>query len=326
MHTDFLNQLEANYTRVFNYTGGHPDLRVVTLIAAQYTFANKVYSGVEQQAIIDRLDAGNSFLDLRAFGGSLTFTYKIAGQLLLSNQPIEERLMMLKEQERILAACGFRKSPYRIAGAFFIEDTAHAIRAKNLYDAMHKHHPILTRKSDLPFAVFLTIKDETSAVLRAQTMHDYFVKLRTEGFKVSDSLQTLTQLLTLFDVQYREDLAYYVIKLRDALVEQGIKLKKMHYPYISLLALTATDLKMVQKIVVLEEQLRQTKALKHVQELALIFAIQKLIRDYSEAQNVIQNAQIGHWSDLLEFSDLFMFLDLSMPESITGLFDIQFDF
>lgn len=55
-------------------------------------------------------------------------------------------------------------------------------------------------------------------------------------------LQTLTQILTFFDVHYNEELALYVAQLKTELENRGVHVKRVHYPYISMLALTATKL------------------------------------------------------------------------------------
>lgn len=321
MHTQFITALEANYERVFNYTGGHPDLRIVALIAAQYTFAGKIYSGVTQQKIIDEMREADGLASLRSFGNSTMLSYKMACYFDFNDRPFQEQVGELEKKEEILAQCGFKKSPYRTASALFIEDTAHGVRAKKLYDAMHKQHPILTRTSDFPLAVLLTLKNEGNIELRAQTMKQYFISLREKGFKMSDFLQALTQLLTLFDVNYREELVHYVVKLQTVLQEQGVKIKRMHYPYIGLLALTATDMEMIKAVTKLEQQLRETKALKQAKELALVFAIQKLVQDYVEAQDAVLTTQFAHWSDLFQFGDFFLYLDPNVPVSIGELFD-----
>lgn len=53
---------------------------------------------------------------------------------------------------------------------------------------MNKFHPILTRKSDFPFAILLTANNDDSISLRAETMNRYFHKLRELGFSLGDAL------------------------------------------------------------------------------------------------------------------------------------------
>ncbi len=324
MHTDFISKLEANYERVFQYTGGHPDSRIVTLVAAQYTFADKEYSGVKQQQVIDLLQADKTISSGYIFGGSPTILSKLACYLILKGEPIEEQLARLRKKERLLAGCGFKKSPYRLASALFVEDTAHGVRAKSLYDTMRKKQPILTRKSDFPFVVFLTAKEGAPVSTRVRTMYEYFMNLRRYGFKMGDSLQMLAQVLTLFDIQYHDNLVQYVVKMKEMLEQSHIKVKKMHYPYLGILALAATNRANMEDIIQLEAQLRQTKALKGAKHLALMLAIQKLVRQYVDTEDLVTTAQFTHWSDLFSFSDFFLSFDSVIPEGIEGFLELQY--
>lgn len=91
MPTQFIQMLEENYTQVFNYTGGHPDLRIVASLAAQYTYAGRIYSGVEHQAVMDKMISGKApFCVFRPCSRNIGLLYKVAASLLLQGN-IEER-------------------------------------------------------------------------------------------------------------------------------------------------------------------------------------------------------------------------------------------
>ena len=61
-----------------------------------------------------------------------------------------------------------------------------------------------------------------------------------------------------------------------------------------MLALTATKLQLIEEIVKLEKQLQHSKATKGVRELALVLAIQYLVRDYQDDMLLIQqHLQVG---------------------------------
>ena len=303
-----------------------PSLRMVTSLAAQYAYIDRTYSGLEHQAMMERMTSGESIFSIfHTYSGNSNLLYKIATHLLLRRN-VEECVIDLKKNDTILAECGFRPSPYRLVSAFFVKDTAHGVRAKKLYDEMNKFHPILTRKSDFPCAILLTANNDGSIVLRAETMNRYFHRLRELGFSLGDALQTLTQILTLFDVHYNEELAHYVALLKTELENRGVHVKRVHYPYIGMLALTATKLQLIEEIVKLEKQLQHSKATKGVRELALVLAIQYLVRDYQDAQHVVNSITFTSWLELFQFSDFFLYLSFDIANGLTDIFDIDLNF
>ncbi|MFF5996358.1 DUF4003 family protein [Lysinibacillus sp. KU-BSD001] len=325
MYTHFIQKLETNYDKVFNYTGGQPDLQIVISLAAQYTYAGRTYSGLEHQAIIDQLACNESINVFSTYGSDIRLQYKIAADLVLKGN-VKEHLAQLNKNDRLLAECGFSRSLYRMVSAFFVKDVAHGMRAKKLYDEMNKYHPMLTRKSDFPFAILLTANNTESASAHAQTMNHYFKSLRERGFKLSDALQSLTQILMFFDVHEHKELVDYVAQLKIEFEHRGVQVKKIHYPFIGLLALTATDLQLVEEIVKLEQQLRSSRVTNGVKELGLIIAIQKLVFDYAEVQQAIHTTQMTSWADLLQFSDGLLYFSFHFIDGLTDLLDINLNF
>ncbi|KGR86747.1 DUF4003 family protein [Lysinibacillus odysseyi] len=326
MPAQFIQMLEKNYTKVFNYTGGHPDLRTVVSLAAQYTYANRTYSGVEHQAVMDKMTSGKGpFHVFRPCSRNIGLLYKVAASLLLDGN-IEESALQVEKKDSLLDEHRFGQSSYRVISSFFLKDKKHAGRAKKLYDKMSKHHPILTRKSDFPLAVIVTAPEDSDIDLYAQTMHDYFDALHMLGFKAGDSLQTLTQILTLYDAHFQQEFAEYVAQLKIELEKKGIHIKRIHYPFLGILALSAADTQVIVKVVMLEEQLRNSKALKGVKELALIIAIQKFVREYGGLHQVIDTQRFTGWQGILELGDLFFYLPVGATEGLAGLLDIDVNF
>lgn len=325
LYTEFIRSLESNYIKVFNYTGGAPDLRVVVSLAAQYTFAEATYSGVRHQEIMDRIGQGESvFSVMRTFGGQTGMPLKLAAHILL-NGNVEEALLRLKKNDALLHECQFARSPYRVVSALFVEDTAHAVRALALHKEMNKHHPILTTESDFPFAILLTAGNTEDVTIRAKTMHAYYDRLKALGFKMGDSLQSLTQLMTLYNSHYEEEFAQYVVKLKEELEQRGVKVRRAHYPFIGILALTATNTQFIENIISLHKQLIALKMFKGVEEIALVVAIQKLVKDYAVAQNLIDVSMFGRWQELLDFSEFFMSFPSIISDGIGEMFSIGFN-
>ena len=111
LHTQFIQRLEKNYDHVYNYTGGQPDLRMVTSLAAQYTYVNRTYSGLEHQAMMDRITSGESMFSIfQKYRSNSNLVYKIAAHLLLKENA-EQHVIELKKKDSILAECGFSPSP-----------------------------------------------------------------------------------------------------------------------------------------------------------------------------------------------------------------------
>ena len=326
MHAQFIQMLERNYTNVFNYTGGQPSLRLVASLAAQYTFADRMYSGVEHQAVMDRIESKDPlFRVFRPCRKNIGLYYKVAAYLALQGS-MEECALKVEEKDALLGEHGFARSPYRVVSTFFLNDKVHAGRAKRLYDEMNKLHPILTRKSDIPLTVLVAASGDENIPLRARTMHDYFEALRKRGFKAGDSLQTLAQILTMYDIHFHMELAEYVIQLKIELENKGIHIKKLHYPFIGILALSAADVQVVGEVAFLEGLLRETTALRRVKELALIVAIQKLVRDYTEIQEAIDTTSAIHWEEIFEMGEFFLSFPSGIPDGLSDLLGVDLNF
>lgn len=323
LNAAFIRHLESNYIKVFNYTGGAPGLGVVVSLAAQYTYAEANYSGVGHQEVMDRIKHCDVRI-MRLFGGRTGLKLKLTSYLLL-NGNVEEALVRLKKNDALLHECKFARSPYRLVSALFVEDTAHAKRALALHKAMNKHHPILTTKSDLPFAILLTAGNTEDVNIRAKTMHTYYDRLKASGFKMGDSLQSLTQLVTLYSPNFEEEFAQYVVKLKEAIEQRGIKVKRVHYPFIGILALTATNTTLIETIISLHKRLLALEMFKGVEEYALVVAIQKLVKDYIAVKNLININSLGRWSDILDLSEFIMDFPSLISDGIGQLFNLDFN-
>ena len=234
--------------------------------------------------------------------------------------------MLVEEKDAFLHESRFARSPYRVISSFFLKDQAHASRAKKLYDKMSRQHPILTQKKDLPLAVLVTASDEHSIELCAQTMNAYFNALRMLGFKAGGSLQTLSQMLTLYDTFFQQEVSEYVTQLKIELENRGIHIKRLHYPFLGIITLAAADLQIVDEVAVLEEELRNTKALKGVKEFALVIAIQKLVREHADLQQAIDIQRLTAWQEILELGDFLFDLPAGATEGLADLLDIDLNF
>ena len=78
----------------------------------------------------------------------------------------------------------------------------------------------------------------------------------------------------------------------------------MHYPYIGLLALVATDTELVRDIVALYKELSAKKMFNGVKELAFTVAIQKQIQQLQEVKETITLMDFSKVTHALEHADL----------------------
>ncbi|TSI11002.1 DUF4003 family protein [Lysinibacillus sp. BW-2-10] len=320
----FIIAFEQNYQRVINYIGSGVDQQLVMSLACKYTLAKKPFSGVMLQKVIDQVDEmAKGALPIR---NSSTISYRFAAQLVLGNGDIPSTLPELIENDHLLKEAKFKSSPFRAIGALFLQGDKeqHAARAKELYTEMNRNQRILTSAEDIPYVVYLTIPSDTQALVQAETIDRYYNELRKHQFAMGNHLQALAQIATIYSSTYNEVLLHYVIQLKEELTKRNIKLKKMHYPYLGVLALAATNNMKMDEIANLYNQLMEQKIFKNAKHYALIVAIQKIVQDLMEVQellNVTPVAQLLNLTDLLDIADIFLELGWFLPSGISEVVD-----
>lgn len=320
----FISQLEDNYTKVFNYTGGHPNIQTCISIATRYTLAGKEYSGVALQKIIDEITNKQPlYSPFRAFRTNAVLLPKVASYLLLSDD-MDVQLQKVRDGDEILEQGGFKKSSYRSLAAFFVKDEAHVDRVKLTHQYLKKLQPFLTRSSDLPYLILLTQNSEMEdEQVRAQGIHNYYKALQRLDFKMGDSLQALAQLLTLYNVAYVEQLALYVQQLKLEFEMRGLKMKRKYYPYLGILAINATNTASVEEIMQIVLALEQSYALKNAKDLAFMIAVLKFMHE--NQATIIADPALSNSTNDLEllnvFSDLVFYFPGIVLDGMESLFD-----
>lgn len=254
----FVKAFQDNYQRVFNYIGGGGGVEqhFYMSLASKYTLANKQYSGVQLQKIVDQLQKEG------LFRLESTVVYKLAAQLFHETN-ITNTILRLNVNDQLLNDVKFRKSSFRTIGALFLKDDEHAKRAKQLFNAMNRNQRILTSKEDIPYVVYLTANKEAEIKIQSETIYQYYNGLKAMGFLRGNHLQALAQIMTIYDAEFNGTFMYYVVQLKEELIKRSIKVKKIHYPYLGLLALTATNETKVNEIVTIHNLLMELKIFKH---------------------------------------------------------------
>ncbi|MFP3919567.1 DUF4003 family protein [Lysinibacillus telephonicus] len=316
----FIKIFQENYNRVYNYIGGG-DQQLIMSLACKYTLAKKQFSGVILQKVIEHFgEEAKLPFSIQNFS---TISYKIAAQL-IQEQDIKLAVSNLIENDRILKEVKFKNSSLRIIGALFLRENKqeHAKRAKQLFDAMNRNQRILTSKEDIPYVVVLTASNEAQPLKQAETIVCYYNALRKQRFIIGNHLQALAQIMTIYSSSYNEILMQYVVQLKEELIKRNIKVKKVHYPFLGFLALTATDNSKVDEIVALYNQLTEQKIFKNAKEFALIIAIQKTVQDLIEVQEMIDITFLSHLTDLLDLADFILEIGSFIPGGILDVVDI----
>ncbi|MEK9200114.1 DUF4003 family protein [Ureibacillus sp. 179-F W5.1 NHS] len=314
----FIKAFIDNYHRVFNYTGGQ-DPQLTMFLASTYTFSKKEFSGVILQKIIDEIEEKTKSSSVRL---DLKMKYKLAIQFSQQNN-MDETIQSFIKKDQLLKEVKFKNTPHRALAALFLQedDREHAIRAKQLFDELNRQQRILTSNEDVPFVVYLSSDMNEQPKTQADTIVKYYNELRENHFTMGNSLQGLAQILTVYSSDYNEVLLQYVVQLREELLKRDIKVKRIHYPYLGVLALAATNESKVDAIVSLHHQFIEIKELKSNKSYALIIAIKKVIQDVLEIQELIEMTPLSDLTGLLDIADILVDLVGFLPPGLSDVVD-----
>jgi len=315
----FVTSFQANYNRLFNYTGGH-DIELMLSMACKYTLANKQFSGVILQKVIEQIQNIKEISIPVSLETSIG--YKLAFHL-LQQEDRNKEIQRIVENDEILETVKFSKSIYRLIGALFLHkgNLEHAQRAKKLFEEMNQNQRVLTSKESIPYVVFLTANPIVKAKNQADTIMKYYRELRENQFTMGKHLQVLAQIMTIYSADYNEILFQYVISLRDALTGQGIKVKRVHYPYLGVLALAAANETKISEILSLYTLLKKQTIFKNAKDYVLIVAIEKIVQDVIEVQNVIEMTALTNLLEILNVVDFVLEIGSYVPSGISGVLD-----
>lgn len=300
----FIKDFQINYTKVFNYTGGH-DSELMNLLATKYTLAKREFSGVKIQKTLEeiQLKLGKP-IDIKS-GYALAFS-------LFQTNNFNDELENLSESVELLLQAEFKPSSHLILGAFYLnkEDLKHIERARILFNELNRQQRFLTSKEDIPYIIYLT-KQDADGFVQANTIVQYYTELRKHHFAMGNHLQALAQILTLYDPVYHPVLIQYVVRLKDELLLRDVKVKRHHYTYLGVLALAATNEFKIEEIVSLYRQLVRIPPFKGAKEQALTVAIQKVIQDVLEVQNLVHMSSLSKLGEIVDMLDVVLIIDFS---------------
>ncbi|WP_336636332.1 DUF4003 family protein [Lysinibacillus fusiformis] len=277
------NQFTNTVEDVSKAAGWTVDRKIVLAIASTFVASGKTFDAVQYKHILQEMKKQSSWMSpLRT-----TVGYSIAANL-MEHADAEKAVMNLLTNVNALKEAKFRSGNFSyIAAQFLTEDekdkNAHAYAARALFDAIRKHHPFLTSYEDIPYAVLLSSPSD-DVEIRAETMNRYYKELRTYNFNAGNELQWLSQVLTFLSPQFDRQLVPNVVTIRDALKNQDVKVKAMHYPLLGFLALLDLTHHQLQEVIHLYHELKDLKLLKWHREFVLFMAVQIAIYDMAKVQ------------------------------------------
>lgn len=297
--TAFIQLLNYNNERMELFFGADVPSTARIALAVQFTFSRETFNGPVFERDVKDLHDNNGKSKQTFFeffstpSNKSVLTYKMLAHFALHPQP-EQELHRLKLNEKALMNAGIKNSGYQQIAALFLQDEAHAGKAKVLHDEMKKHHFFLTGKDDIPYAVLLTKKQKDPAKL-ARTMRKYYDALHGKGFKNGDALQAMTQLLPLYDEEFQPVLVDYVVAMKESFINKSVKVKKKFYPYLALLALVGATSEVVGEIIEMEKALVRLPMFMDMQPYALMTAAQYVLK------KLIENDMLATFNDSLLF-------------------------
>ncbi|MFB1050714.1 DUF4003 family protein [Paraliobacillus sp. JSM ZJ581] len=156
-----------------------------------------------------------------------------------------------------------------------------------IYKEMKKKHFFLTSSSDYPLAALLSgvNEDINNLMNRVEWLYE---NLSNMGFKKGNDLQFLTHILTLDSSISPQTLVSRSTHLLDAFKQAGIKIKKMLYPQVGMLALLEDTTDLIDTIRLVTEQMNHIKNFKWTKDFNLIFAINFVISEKIDDNRLLE--------------------------------------
>ncbi|WP_046178195.1 DUF4003 family protein [Domibacillus tundrae] len=276
-----VTMLEQNTDMLRRTAGKWVDKRLVLLTAAQFAAKQEQIDVEEYTVLSNKLKkSGSLFSPLR------TIHFPMAGLLIAKEGDKNEMIAELHQKYETLRSAGLRASSYTYIAAFLLDPSTRPERIKEIYDEMRRYHSFLTSYEDYPAAVVMANRSESVTEL-VDTSEHYYRFLNENGFWKGNDLQFLANMLVM-NGMYKEEIAQAVLKVKDGLEKNGLKIKGMHYPSLGIIALSGNIEEHVQTAL----ELKESSALKWSKDMAItlasIFASQAMIESSASLTAAVQ--------------------------------------
>ncbi|MEO4052538.1 DUF4003 family protein [Solibacillus sp. CAU 1738] len=268
---------ETNYKKIENYLSWTVDKRILIMLASFYTSRQEEVDVRAFQEVIDAIKEEAHWLSAPRTNSLLQYTYAMHFS---KEEDKKAAIREVLQNHKVLRAEKFPNTTYTYIAALFFTAQNTEQQAKNaraLYAEMRKQHKFLTSYDDVPVAVMLASDGESDALVRAITMRRYYDELREAKFSQGNQLQTLSQILTIPSTDYNDQLVPYIVKIKETLESNGIKIKTSMYTQLGFLALIGVDQQKIQELIALHEAFAKKKYFKWYKNEVLGIAIQQLL-------------------------------------------------
>ncbi|MTI46439.1 DUF4003 family protein [Sporosalibacterium faouarense] len=186
----------------------------------------------------------------------------------------------LIELHDLLVSSGLKKGPYTIISALALMTTRqHDIsleeridKALAIYKGMKGYHFFLTSQGDYPLAILLS-KSELPTEVLMEEIEFYYSNLSQLDFKKGNDLQFLSHILMLTNTENKLLIINRCNRLLEQLINEDLKIRKMHYPQIGLMSIV--DRELDEEITLINEisnRFNNTKEFKSSKDMNLTMA------------------------------------------------------
>lgn len=263
---------EENVEILRRAVGNWMDRRLVIMTAAQFTAKGKKIDGSAFLKVSDSLKKSASF-----FSPLRSIHFPMTGLILTSERMPDDEIARLHRNYELLRTSGLRSSNFTFIAAFLMEESMEIGRIKAAHDEMKKYHRFLTSYDDYPAATIIA-KQEGNVEDLIAASEQYYVTLNQNGFYKGNDLQFLANMLVM-DGGFNKGLVSEVIFAKDELSRSGLKVKQMHYPSLSVLALSGK----IKEAIAYGLELREQKALKWYKDMAIAAAAVFVSQEFIDA-------------------------------------------
>jgi len=267
-----ISLFEDNMEILRNSGGKWVDKRLVMMTAAQSTAKGKRIIGSDFKHLLDKVKNSSS-----AFSPLRMIVFSIAGLIYAKTNDYDGEIERLHRNYKALKDNGFRSSMHTYIAAMLMEEDTDGRRIEGIYEEMKKYHRFLTSYDDYPAAVMLAKQSDRISEL-VEISEKYYTTLNGKGFYKGNDLQLLANMLVM-NGAFSQDLSRKVIEAKEAFEKNHYKIKSMHYPALSIIALS----NQTNQAISLVQELTSLKTFKWYKDMAIIVASIFVSQDYADA-------------------------------------------
>lgn len=261
------------------------DYRTLMMISAMYVVNDKEF---DKERF---LNVSQTIKDKTGFFSTLNSQYRfmIAAMLDVRYDHPEEKVGEVLDTYQRLLDFKFGRNIYSYVSAILVINQAleepnrdEVIqKGMEIYKGMQSKHLFLTSSEDFPLAILLGLRPEPVDEL-VEKMEGFYQKFDENGFWKGNELQFLSHILSLEPEKNLDLLVEQTVRIKDELQYKGIKIRRIHYPVLGMLAMLPYDSKNLEYIEQTTNQFNELKFFKRYKDINLMMASIFLISEKKE--------------------------------------------